>query len=230
MTIVTWKWNSSEYRVDFPASAVNTLKAMIDRNTTDNHRFICITDDSEGVECETYPLWDDLRSVKNVHWQGGGNPVCYVRLKAFSEWFREIAGDRFLSIDLDTVILGNIDYIFDRKEDFIINKGGSEKNDYNGAMWMMDTGSRSHVYDRFTPEYAKQASGMYMGSDQAWIRWILGKNEATFSEGIYNYQMIKRKLPEDAKIVFFHGFAKPWNIRNKQKWIETHYRQNSDIS
>jgi len=126
----------------------------------------------EGINCETVDLWENPPTATHP-----SQPNCYRRLRAFSEDFRQHAGDRFLSLDLDCVITGNITSLIDRPDQFIILEGSASP--YNGSMWMMDTGCRKQVYDHFHPLNspaiaAKQrtANGKnYHGSDQAWISY-----------------------------------------------------------
>lgn len=223
MTIICWKWHQSNYRVNFDAKAVNTWASMVNRNTSEDHRLLCITDDPKGIEIETYPLWQT--DIKTTGWTSG-RPQCYRRLKAYSKEFKEVAGERFAMIDLDVVITSNIDHILNRKEDFIINSGYTDKNCYNGAFQMMDSGCRSHVYDYLTQYKAELASNQYLGSDQAWIRWILGKNESTIGkkDGVYWYSNYEnKKLPDNACMMFFHGRIKPWTKGMNKGWIKEHY-------
>ncbi len=219
ITIVTWLWKTTGWRKDYTAEHVNALEKMIKKNLNIPHVFKCITDMPEGINCETVALWENPKT--NTH---PTRPNCYRRLKAFSEQIRPILGDRFLSIDLDCVILGDITSIVDRPEDdFIILKGSSSP--YNGSMWMMNTGARKQVYDSFHPinsptvaAQQKTSTGRgYYGSDQAWISYkIPGEKTWTQKDGVYQYIYdIKGKpMPENAKIVFYAGELKPWSDKN----------------
>ena len=174
-------------------------------------QFVCFSDRNiDGVD--TYPIKD--LGLKSSRW-GDKYPQCFNRLWLFSEEAREVVGDRFVNMDLDCVIYDNIDPILSRTEDFIIAKGNFARNGYSGSMWMMDTGARSQVWDNLNEKELEKATNTYVGSDQAWIRYCLGPDEAKFDEtdGVYHYHYLTKKgvkqPPENAKIVFFAGKTKP---------------------
>lgn len=237
LSIVTWKWTPQHgYRSRYSGDQVNTLRRMVARCYPKPHRFICVTDDPKGIadDVEIVPLWDDYRTMISKH--GVRNPSCYRRLKAFSVEAREWFGDRFLSIDLDMVLVGDVSPIFDRPEDFIIwsNSTMDKRTHYNGSLWMMNAGARRQVWDEFDPKVSPQAAwkaGCF-GSDQAWISYRLGPGEATWTpkDGVYSYRVhiarqMRGKLPPDARIVAFHGHVDPWSHQAQQlEWVRAHYR------
>ena len=218
LTIVTWLWKGSAWRSCYAAEHVNALERMVAANLTIPHRFICVTDIPEGINCPTVPLdWE----IKTNTPERQAN--CYRRLKAFSEDSRSWLGDRFVSIDLDVVVMKDITPIIDRpQDDFVILEGTAAP--YNGSMWMMDTGCRRKVWDDFVPDsspqkvqaLSNQAGGRrYYGSDQAWISAKLPHEKMwTRKDGIYQFQADIDKglpFPADARMVFFAGGMKPWS-------------------
>src|SRR5688572_1549925 len=147
LTILGWLWKSrGDY--SYTPTHANIWARMIHRNLTLPHRFVCVTDTPEAdfdPLITPVRLWDDWRDVK-ANW-GEKKVNCYVRLKAFSEEARELIGQRFVSVDLDLVVLGNddsnkpavpfLDPLFDRSEDFVmlrrfLNNGTRPKNIYQG--------------------------------------------------------------------------------------------------
>jgi hypothetical protein len=222
ITIITWLWKTTGWRNGYNASHVNALERMVSSNLSIPHIFKCITDMPEGINCETIPLWENPPT--NTH---PTRPNCFRRLKAFSEEMRPLLGDRFLSLDLDCVILGDITPIVNRSEDFLILEGSAAP--YNGSMWMMNTGCRKHVYEQFHPIESPNVANRqiapngkrFHGSDQAWISYkIPGEKTWGKQDGIYQYVYdIKNhsSLPENAKIVFYAGGEKPWSSPNFTK-------------
>ena len=104
--VVCFKWAPPQgYRSTFTSATVNTLRAMVARHFHVEHRFLCVTDDATGLDpaIEVVPLWDDFAQVRNPH--GGHQPSCYRRLKVFARDIATILGDRFVCLDLDTVIV-----------------------------------------------------------------------------------------------------------------------------
>jgi hypothetical protein len=68
------------------------------------------------------------------------------------------------------------------------------------------------------------------------MSYVLGGGEATWdrNDGVWSYQdeIVRRKritlqeqLPENAKVVIFHGPYDPWHKTvNRTPWIMEHYR------
>jgi len=228
LTIVTWIWSQKGRSVVYKPESVNVWANMVSRNITIPHRFLCFAEDSQGIEIPTYPLWEDIK-VSRSDW-GNHRPHCYRRLKAFSEDMRPILGDRFVSMDLDCVVTGNLDEILGRNDDFIINRGTTGKNTYNGSMWMMNTGARKQVWEDFTEIGAKEAARHFLGSDQSWIRYKLGPFEKTWGpeHGVNTYLALRRIYDANLKntnLVFFQGTMKPWESTAQEfSWVRQNYR------
>lgn len=228
ISVVTFKWATPGYRAKFTSEHVNTLRRMVLRHYQAPHRFICITDDPAGLDggIEVVPLWDHHASVPNP--TGGGRPSCYRRLKLFDPAMAEVIGDRFVMLDLDCVICGDLSPLFDRPEDAVFWKSPTNEWPYNGAMFMANTGARPQLWQDFDPlESPKltQAAG-YRGSDQAWISYKLGWDEATWTDrdGVYYYGKIRNRqsVPANARIIFTTGGSAPWTLRHP--WVRKHYR------
>jgi hypothetical protein len=242
LTIVTFKWNHTSGEplpavargVKYDAEYVNKLYHAIERNLTIPHRFVCITDDPTGIDCETFPLWDWGREYGR----------CFTRLKLFDPAMKREFGKRIACIDLDTVITGNLDGVFGLKENFIIHSYYPDRHKYqqkyNGSLLMMNTGCRPQVFSEFkgkeSVELLKnlQDEKKILGSDQGWINYILGDDEARFGEddGIYHLRNImhhpKRKrgeLPKGVKMVMFSGNQDPSMglYKGRLKWVDKNW-------
>jgi hypothetical protein len=68
------------------------------------------------------------------------------------------------------------------------------------------------------------------GSDQGWINHVLGRKEATWTrkDGVYSYRkhltQMANRLPDDARVVAWHGKTDPWSHRGQQiDWVRQHY-------
>lgn len=234
MTVVTWKWTPlTPYRSTFTAGHVNTLARMVARHYPHPHEMVCVTDDPLGIDpsIRIVPLWPDCGRMVSPH--GSRHPSCYRRLKAFSAEMADTLGSRFVSIDLDTVIMGDLSPLWNRPEPFVIWGDTDPRALYNGSMWLMDAGARRQVWETFDPvssPRAAMAAGR-LGSDQGWISYCLGVGEArwTTADGVYSYRkhIAPRgdMLPADARVVNFHGSTDPWSSRIAHlPWIQEHYR------
>ena len=234
LSIITFKWKKSSqgYRlknqVAYDAEHVNILFKSIRRNTTVDFTPICITDDATGIDkqIKIVPLW------KTYSHLGG----CYNRLYMFSEAAQSLFGKRFFCVDLDCVITGNLDNILNRSEDFIINEfrpSNQRFQKYNGGLVAMNSGSRKAVWNSFDEKKSipllddLRTSQGYIGSDQAWIQYVLGTNESLFTnqDGVYDFNQFYHDLPKDAKIVFFPGKTDPMIEKEHVGWIRDHWRK-----
>jgi hypothetical protein len=120
-------------------------------------------------------------------------------------------------MDLDVVMAGNLDDLFDPHYDFRMYAGTSKRRPYNGSLVQIRAGARASVYTDFTAEGAAQARAKYIGSDQAWISHKLGAGERTWgrADGIYHYgpSLARTKsYPSNMRMLFFPGFNKPWEM------------------
>lgn len=236
LTIATFKWTpASGYRSTFGPETVNVLRRMVARHYTRPHRFVCITDDPAGLDpgIDVLPLWTDHAHVPSPH--GGKNPSCYRRLRVFSPEMAMLLGPRFVALDLDVVLVADVTPLWDRPEDFVIWGDTHPTTHYNGSMLLMTAGARRKVWDTFDPERSPReamAAGCY-GSDQGWISYCLGRGEARWSraDGVYSFrndlcqdQATRRKLPENARLVIFHGAVDPWSEQGQNiPWVRRHW-------
>lgn len=242
LSIVTFKWGDK-----YTLNHVARLHNMLARNLSIPWEFVLLTDDPRDKEIEdtsptvhprsrVLPLWDDMRDAK----------LCGVRLRAFGPEMAELIGPRFAWVDLDVVVTGNVDHIFGRTEPFIALSTPAGPLYYNGSLVMMDAGARRRVHDLWTPEgYARMPAhyarlGMAAGgqSDEGWMTYVLGPNEARFNgdfgerrDGIYYFRRDldkgKKPLPPDARLVVMNGrtFDPSFPaLQSRCPWIKEHWR------
>lgn len=234
LSFVTWKWPSPKgYRSTFGPAQVNTLARMVARQYTEPHRFICVTDEPEGIDpaVEVLPAWNDFADLPSP--SGGHNPSCYRRLRMFARDIGQSFGPRFVSMDLDVVITGDLRPLVNRDEEFVIWGDTNPSTFYNGSLILMSAGARPHVWERFDPvasPKAAKAAGHH-GSDQGWISHCLGPKETKWgkADGVYSYRNdIERngdRLPSGARIVVCHGPRDPWGSHlQRLPWVKEHYR------
>lgn len=241
LDIVTFKWKAPAggYRSTFTGNHVNTLAAMVRRDYQKEHRFSCITDDPTGIDqtkVRVIPLWSDFSNLPSAY--GGRNPSCYRRLKLFAPQIEEIIGRRFVSMDLDMVTTGDLIPLWDRPEDIVLIRSATPppRYRYNGSMLLMTAGVRPYIWDQFDPKKSPQETRIrgFFGSDQAWLSMKLPPNEAVWdqSDGVYSYRMHLlpkgSKLPDNAKVIAFHGEHDPWGPHAQQiDWVRRFYANDS---
>lgn len=241
ITVVCWKWEPYPgYRSKFTAEHVNTFARMVRRNYRGRLELVCVTDDPGGItECDRIlPLWEEFASIPSPHDTPTRrrNPSCYRRLRMFARDAGAWLGTRIVSMDLDCVVTGDLAPIFDRKEPFIVWGDTNPTTYYNGGLISFDAGAVPQVYEQFksNPEgaIAKAQRLKQFGSDQGWIGACLGASRPKYStaHGVYSYRVhIKQgfngRLPNDARLVMFHGQVDPEHDEAQRlPWVREHYR------
>lgn len=235
LTVVTFKWEPAEGRAKFRSEHVNTLARMVRRNYPHPHRFACVTDDAAGLDpelVEVIPLWPDHGRLQNPH--GPSYPSCYRRLKLFAPEMADLLGPRFVCMDLDCVVTGDLAPLWHRPEDFVMWGGTNPSTHYNGSMILMNAGARPQVWEDFhpvrSPRLAREAR--QFGSDQGWISYRLGKGEATWTpeDGVLGWVNHlangTRRPPPGTRLVFFNGKRfNPWDAQPMLlRWVRRHYQ------
>jgi hypothetical protein len=234
--VVCWKWASAPgYRSTFGPETVNVLRRMVARHFPHPHRFVCVTDDPVGLDpgIETVPAWNDFADVPSPS-GSPRNPSCYRRLRAFHPDIASVFGRRFVSLDLDLVITGPLDPLWNRPEEFVIWGDTNPRTFYNGSMFLLTAGARPRVWTQFDPSTspAQAKAAGHFGSDQGWVSYCLGPGEARWSmaDGVYSYRNdiapTGHRLPTDARLVVFHGHHDPWSpyVQQHCGWVREYYQ------
>jgi hypothetical protein len=116
---------------------------------------------------------------------------------------KSVIGERFVSIDLDAVIVDDITPLFFRHEDFVIWQELYRKTPYCGSLFMMTAGARQEVWKTFTPRrYRPNRRGKWpYGTDQDHICNCLYPYEAYWDsrDGVYNFNHSIKKWDRFSK-------------------------------
>lgn len=200
-------------KVGYDASWVEKLQAMVARNLSLPHQFICLSDCS--VPCERIPL-DPL---------GEG---FWAKLQLFQL-------GRFTSptlyLDLDTVICQNIDTIIERvRSQRFVMWHEADKNIHSSAI-MYWQGDHSYLWDLYTqrPDYWHDLyRNPPLYGDQALISEHTNHTLITdFVEPSWFHQTSKRDSEKDlqhVKILMFRkSHTKPSTLSNHQL-VKAHWR------
>jgi hypothetical protein len=229
LTVLTWLWKQPESRAEYDARAVNVWAHMVSRNLSMPHRIACVTDMPEGIEpwIELIAPPGDFLDISNPDWSGK-KPQCYRRLSMFRRDAAKIFGERFVCMDLDCVVSGPLDPLFDRGDDLVLYRGTARTRPYNGSMMLIRAGCRPQVFETFNQAAALESGALFCGSDQAWLAHCLGWNEKVWDEadGVYffgsRYARLRRAVPP--RVLFFPGNVKPWDVARIDPFTRQHYR------
>jgi hypothetical protein len=196
LIFVTWIWGSK-----YGAHYVARLRSGVRRHHHGQHDFLAVA--PSGAD---HGLLDG----------------CLCRLRMFSpQWqgkFGIAQGDRIVCLDLDLIVTGELDPLFNRPEDFVILAGANAANPcpFNGSVMMLRAGSNAHVWDQFSLEAADRMPHYHFPDDQGWI-WHALPDAAVWnvgpSSGIYAFRKPQwpkhDQLPDDARMVAFPGHRDP---------------------
>ena len=201
---------------DYNQQYAQRLKHMIERNTTIEHSFYCLTDISpNGYDYDTIPLQDD-----NQGW--------WAKVELFRPGIVE--EDRILYLDLDSIITANIDDMLEYDYNFSALQPWNKVNRANGmcasgVMGWKNDGRMSFLYE----DFQKDIIGQYPRGDQAYVsdkirevgirpEWV-----QILFPGIYSYRRACRnRLPADARFVCFHGKPRPHEVR--KGWVKDYWK------
>jgi hypothetical protein len=233
-SVLCMKWGDrygSEY--------VNRLYAMVARNLTLRHRFICLTDDPGGIRPEV-----DCRALPEIELADAPPHSGWRKLSCLGVEL----GDRgqVLFLDLDLVIVANIDCLFAHPGAFCIIENWTQRGRGigNSSVFRFQAGAHRPVLQRFCADAAKiirswpneqtyltRSVGEVTFWPQGWCRSF--KHDCLPARPLRPFR--QARIPADARIVVFHGDPKPpdaargvWPSRiagfRPVPWIEEHWR------
>ena len=209
LNIITFRWGK-KYGLEY----VERLKAGLARHLEQEFRF-----------CVFAPEAEDEYLTKI--------PGCFCRLRMFDPAWQEKHGlsGRIVCIDLDSVVTGPLDALFDRPEKFVVLHGGNAVNPcpFNGSLMMLRAGSRPDVWRDFSLKHAHEAPFYEYPDDQGWLAHKIPDAagwKAGSESGVYAFQKPGwpkgEALPKDARLVVFPGWRDPSKFTHLD-WIKANW-------
>lgn len=209
VNVICMKWGSK-----YSSKDVNVLHSMVKRHLKLPHRFVCLTDDKEGIseelECFDMPDIEVPREKDVSPWR---------KLGMFSENIGDLRG-KALFLDLDIVIVENIDCFFTFSNKFTIIENWTQKGRGigNSSVYCFNIGQHTDVlsyYKENTEEVTNKYSNeqIYLskkiGNIDYWPdKWCKSFKRHCMPPYIIRYFKTPAR-PKGVKIVVFHGNPKP---------------------
>ena len=229
LVIAAYLWGSR-----FGFEYVEKLAAGLSRNINQPFRFVLVTDNPRRFGDTPYHVIGIPSADRHLLTTLG----CFARLRLFDPEFQARIGiacgqyDRLVLSDLDTVVTGNCDPLFDRDESFVVMQGGnsSNPNPYGGALMMLRPGVHADVWSTFSLEQAEKTPHFQFPDDQGWLRakipeaaaWQVGPRS-----GVYCFKKpgwpLGDELPPDARLVTFRGNNPP-SKHTHLDWVKEHWK------
>lgn len=235
LTVVCLKWGTA-----FPAVHVNVLYAAVRRNLAIPFRFVCLTDDAQGLAegIDAMPIPE--MGLAPERWRHG----CWAKLSIFKRGLFPDA-DIVMYLDLDVIIQASLDPFVEKV------RAGDRLHilrEWNPTLWSLlpvwlrpDRGAQGafmafrpeqywHIYDTFMADKEKAYSMAY--EDQAYLTrtvpdrtywphgWCVSFRRSCLWYYPFNLVFHSVPRPKRAKIIVFHGLPRPWDLILKpgQRW------------
>ena len=222
VNILCMKWGDK-----YQAKYVNTLYQMVEKNLSKPFRFICLTDDDNGLitNIESFPIPEIRASLSGP--ERGWN-----KLSVFSSTLYDLEGD-VLCLDLDLIIVGKLDDLFDYPGDFLIIKDWIKHDGTgNSSVYRFCLGAHPEVLAEF--EKSSVSIKKSFRNEQEYLSsMMLSKKCLQYwpSEWCKSFKrhcikplsfFVPREtaIPDNSRIIVFHGKPDPDDaIRgNSGKW------------
>jgi hypothetical protein len=131
----------------YGAEYVNTLYAMVKRHTSGPFRFVCLTDNRDGVnpdvECHQCPIVDIPEPYRRCGWRK-------VSLFATADKLFNLTGS-WLYLDLDVVVTGSLDefFTFQPEKGFVVMQNWTQPGEGigNTSVYRFRVGADSYLLD-----------------------------------------------------------------------------------
>lgn len=221
-------WDGRAY---YPPEYVNILYNSVARNTTIPFDFVLYI----GPEAETKRnlINPDIKIVQT------GLPYWWSGMKFWQNGAPGVNPECLLYLDLDQVIVGNLDDLINFPADLVCMKdypyflcpAGAE-NDANVAVSLIRNGAGARVWDEYVkagmpqwdPLDPKCAKPLRMAA-QGIIKDFEIKKDLFPENWVCSYklQVVHYGLPEDCRIVSFHGVPKPHQCLTIP-WVKENWR------
>ena len=217
-TVICMKWGKA-YAPDY----VNVLASAVRRNLPEEHRFVCLTDDAEGIssDVETLPIPDMGLSPGNFRF--GAWP----KISLFKRELHDLTG-RALFIDLDSMICGDLAPMLDFPGTLVMIEEWSRPIDrfkftrpIRGASGVIafEIGTLGHIYDELVarPEHwtsTVRNDQRFMWKQQSEIAfwpesWVISFKRHLLHPPLVNKVLSPRAPHRDARVLAFHGRPRP---------------------
>lgn len=216
-TVLCMKWGTL-----YSAEYVNVLYQACRANITGEFRFVCLTDDSKDLlpGIDVFPIPDI--GLDSWHYFNGAWP----KIVVFDHRLYDLSG-RVLFIDLDSVICGNLDEMFELKGSLVAidsqpwkGKPGSPRT--MSSVFAFDAGEMGWVVDRLRSDRDALVAKYHIEQDylhgevpgiQYWPQsWVISFKYHLRQPLIVDRFLEPKAPPAGTKILAFHGRPRPIDL------------------
>lgn len=186
---------------------VNILYNMVSRNLSVPHKFVCITDDTTGINPE-------IETVEAMYSDGW-----WTKLSLFAPNAYNFRG-KVLYFDLDVVIVSNINKLANYDASFAICRDWVCST-YNSSVMLLEIGTETQVWDKFDADRETSKASVKDG-DQGFIG--AHSSPSVFPERFISSYKVHCKGVADpiSPVVIFHGRPNPPEVQDS--WVMRNWK------
>lgn len=213
----------------YPAAYVNVLYNAVQAHLSLSHRFVCLTNDPDGLqpEIEVFPIPDP--GLPEQSWYHGAWP----KISVFAPDLYGLRG-QCLFIDLDSVIVGDLSAFFDQPARLTGLDGGD--NWWPGAngnppmlgtgVFTFQLGCLGHITNQFAENQVALIEKHKL--EQAFVHaevpdtefwpadWVISFKRHLRQPAVVDRLRPPKRPPDTAKIVAFHGDPRPIDLTREK--------------
>lgn len=200
-----------KYGDKYPPDYVNRLFHMVRRNLSGDWPFYCMTERPEGLDA----------GIRTIDISGRGLTGWWSKIALFDPQL-PVDAEALLYLDLDSVVIGDLDFIWDLPIGFQIFEHSMAPS-FNSSVMLFDRSVATPLFDSFSPEAAADLLG-----DQDWIEVTMPHLD-TFPFGlIRHYRVLHPDLDvaalkaTDTRFVTFPTSPKPHQVTSG--WVPELWR------
>lgn len=224
--ILCMKWGTL-----YSAAYVNVLYRACRANMTGDFRFVCMTDDKDGIEApvECYDIPE--MELTDFQWYKGGWP----KLNAFAADLYGLTGQA-LFIDLDTIICGPLDDLFAQGKDIWVLDTSKNWQDPNAGatplagtgLFSFTLGAHPYILDDFVAdpmdaERKYRIEQIYLEAKSPDLKFWPSEYVLSFKYHLrrpigVGMVLPPKAPPASARAIAFHGEPRPIDLVRPGWW------------
>lgn len=212
VNVVCMKWGTL-----YGPEYVNRLYAMTERNLSRPFRFVCLTDDENGLRRGV-----DAAPIPDIRLDPPHDRTAWRKLVLHQAGIGGLSGPT-LFLDLDVVVVGSLDPFFEYSGEFCIihNWTHPDRIVGNSSVFRFEVGAHAEVLERFETMPTQHWVDLYR-NEQRFLSDVLGRDRMTYwpAEWCVSFKKhclprwplnfgLTAGIPDRARIVVFHGHPNP---------------------
>lgn len=229
-TVVCLKWGAPKSdapnapnALPYDAEWINRLYRGVARNLTPPFRFIAFTDETKGLDPAI-----EARDIEDLTF---ASPVRYFWWKLSLLHPDAGLSGRCLFLDLDNIIVGNLDDLFDYPGEFCVIRNWISRRKhllrprpviFNSSVYRFEAGAHPEGVEKLLENPARADDRRLYSASQIFMTEAMGPESATWwpKPWVLSYKydlrppfplnwLVRPRIPQDARVLCLTGYPKP---------------------